>query len=79
RSLKLNRNNVDVRNLTPKSAMTIRCVAQQLGMLPSLRELNLGFSKISGNLHQILSELQSPLESLELPSCDLLPADLAFL
>ncbi|NXC92396.1 LRC14 protein, partial [Cercotrichas coryphoeus] len=54
RSLKLERNNVDVRRLTPESAMTICCVAQQLGMLPSLQELNLGFSKLSGNLHQIL-------------------------
>uniref|UniRef100_A0A803V3J0 Leucine-rich repeat-containing protein 14 n=1 Tax=Ficedula albicollis TaxID=59894 RepID=A0A803V3J0_FICAL len=78
-SLKMGHNNVDVHNLTPKTAMTIRCVAQQLGMLSSLRELNLGFSRLSGNLHQILCELQTPLESLELPFCDLLPADLAFL
>ncbi|XP_005062659.1 PREDICTED: leucine-rich repeat-containing protein 14-like [Ficedula albicollis] len=79
RSLMLPDNCVDVRHLTPKTAMTIRCVAQQLGMLPSLQELNLGFSRLSGKLHQILSDLHAPLESLELPFCDLLPADLDFL
>ncbi|XP_056371591.1 leucine-rich repeat-containing protein 14-like [Oenanthe melanoleuca] len=79
RSLKLEHNNVDVRNLTLKTLMRTRSVAQRLGMLPSLRELNLGSSRLSGNLHQILCELQSPLESLELPFCGLLPADLAFL
>ncbi|XP_056340448.1 leucine-rich repeat-containing protein 14-like isoform X1 [Oenanthe melanoleuca] len=79
RSLKLQDNWLDVRHLTPKSGVTMRCVAQQLGMLPSLRELNLAISRLSGNLHQILCDLQAPLESLELPFCYLLPADLAFL
>uniref|UniRef100_A0A8C3U5F0 Leucine-rich repeat-containing protein 14 n=1 Tax=Catharus ustulatus TaxID=91951 RepID=A0A8C3U5F0_CATUS len=79
RSLKLQCNNVDVQHLMPESATGIRCVARQLGMLPSLRELNLGSSRLSGNLHQILCDLQTPLESLELPFCSLVPADLAFL
>ncbi|NXQ44548.1 LRC14 protein, partial [Catharus fuscescens] len=54
RSLKVRYSNVDVRHLMPKSAMRIRSVARQLGMLPSLRELNLGSSQLSGNLRQIL-------------------------
>ncbi|NXC92483.1 LRC14 protein, partial [Cercotrichas coryphoeus] len=74
RSLKLQSSNVDVQHLTPESAMRIRSVARQLGMLPSLRELNLRSSKLSGYL-----DLQAPLESLELASCSLIPDDLAFL
>ncbi|NWR11332.1 LRC14 protein, partial [Callaeas wilsoni] len=54
RSLKLQYSNVDVRRPTPESAVGIRCLAGQLGMLPSLRELNLGSSRLSGNLRQIL-------------------------
>ncbi|XP_008635358.2 PREDICTED: leucine-rich repeat-containing protein 14 [Corvus brachyrhynchos] len=77
--LKLQYSNVDVRRPTPESAIGIRCLAGQLGMLPSLRELNLGSSRLSGNLRQILCDLQAPLESLELAFCSLLPADLAFL
>ncbi|XP_072781201.1 leucine-rich repeat-containing protein 14 isoform X1 [Taeniopygia guttata] len=79
RSLKLQYSNVDVRRPTPESAIGIRCLAGQLGMLPSLRELNLGSSRLSGNLRQILCDLRAPLESLELSFCSLLPADLAFL
>ncbi|KAI1243693.1 hypothetical protein IHE44_0001336 [Lamprotornis superbus] len=69
RSLKLRDNNVDVRHPTPESAIGIRCVARQLGMLPKLRELNLGSTH----------DLQAPLESLELGSCSLVPVDLTFL
>uniref|UniRef100_A0A8C3XZY2 Leucine-rich repeat-containing protein 14 n=1 Tax=Catharus ustulatus TaxID=91951 RepID=A0A8C3XZY2_CATUS len=79
RSLKLQYSNVDVRRLTPESAVGIRCLAGQLGMLPSLQELNLGSSRLSGNLRQILCDLQAPLESLELAFCSLVPADFAFL
>ncbi|NWS87472.1 LRC14 protein, partial [Toxostoma redivivum] len=79
RSLKLQDNNIDVRRPTPESAMRIHCVARKLGMLPSLRELNLGSSRLSGNLYQILCDLQAPLESLELASCSLIPTDIAFL
>ncbi|RMC14621.1 hypothetical protein DUI87_06793 [Hirundo rustica rustica] len=79
RSLKLQYSNVDVRRPTPESAIGIRCLAGQLGMLPGLRELNLGSSRLSGNLRQILCDLQAPLESLELAFCSLVPADLAFL
>ncbi|NXB53720.1 LRC14 protein, partial [Leucopsar rothschildi] len=79
RSLRLRDSNVDLRDLTPQLASRIRCVARQLGMLPNLRELDLGYSRFSRNLHQILGDLQAPLESLELAFCSLVPADLAFL
>ncbi|XP_062356015.1 leucine-rich repeat-containing protein 14-like [Cinclus cinclus] len=78
-SLKLEYSNVDLRNQTAESANKIRSMSRQLGMLPSLRELNLGSSWLSGNLHQILWDLRAPLESLELNDCSLVPADLAFL
>ncbi|NXM65196.1 LRC14 protein, partial [Serilophus lunatus] len=79
RSLKLQYSNVDVRRTTPELVLGIRCLARELGKLPSLRELNLGSSRLSGNLRQVLCELQAPLESLELAFCSLLPADFAFL
>ncbi|NWY65356.1 LRC14 protein, partial [Erithacus rubecula] len=78
-SLKVQCNDVDVQHLTPESQMTIHNVARQLGMLPSLRELSLEYNQLSGNLCQILCNLQAPLESLELAFCSLLPADLIFL
>ncbi|NXI40843.1 LRC14 protein, partial [Galbula dea] len=78
-SLWLPYNNVDVRQLAPAADTWLRRLAAQLGRLPNLKELNLGSSRLSGNLRQLLSELQSPLESLELAFCSLLPCDLAFL
>ncbi|NXS78980.1 LRC14 protein, partial [Erpornis zantholeuca] len=54
RSLKLQYSNIDLRRPTPELAIRIRCLAGQLGMLPGLRELNLGSSRLSGNLRQIL-------------------------
>ncbi|NXQ41443.1 LRC14 protein, partial [Catharus fuscescens] len=79
RSLKLRYSDLDVQHPTSESAIRIRGMARQLGMLPSLRELNLENSSVSGNLRQILCDLQAPLESLELPYSSLVPDDLAFL
>ncbi|NXQ51301.1 LRC14 protein, partial [Catharus fuscescens] len=79
RSLKFQYSNLNVQHPTSESAIRIRGVARQLGMLRSLRELNLRSTQLSGNLCQILCDLQAPLESLELPSCSLIPADLDFL
>ncbi|NWQ72604.1 LRC14 protein, partial [Neopipo cinnamomea] len=79
RSLRLPYSNVDVRRPTPEAARGIRRLAGELGKLRSLQELGLGSSRLSGNLGRVLRELQSPLESLELPFCSLLPADLSFL
>ncbi|NXD46231.1 LRC14 protein, partial [Copsychus sechellarum] len=79
RSLSLWNITMDVQHPMPESAIGIHCMARQLGMLPSLRELNLGSAHLPGNLRQILCDLQAPLESLELGYCDLLPDDLAFL
>ncbi|XP_016161261.1 PREDICTED: leucine-rich repeat-containing protein 14-like, partial [Ficedula albicollis] len=79
RSLKLLDFSMNTRRRTPDLAIVIRCVARHLGMLPSLRELSLGSSQLSGNLRHILCNLQAPLESLELGYCSLVPDDLAFL
>ncbi|NWH68176.1 LRC14 protein, partial [Geococcyx californianus] len=78
-SLKLPYSNVDVRRLTVGMDPGFRSLAAQLGVLPSLKELNLGSSRLSGHLRQLLSDLRVPLESLELPFCSLLPGDFAFL
>nr|XP_033788710.1 leucine-rich repeat-containing protein 14-like [Geotrypetes seraphini] len=51
----------------------------QIARLQSLKELNLGSSRLSGRLRQLLGGLQKPLESLELAFCYLLPSDLTFL
>ncbi|NXK71042.1 LRC14 protein, partial [Sylvietta virens] len=79
RSLKLRYSNLTVQHPMPESAIGIRRLARQLGMLPGLRELMLAHSQLSGNLCQILGNLQAPLESLELAYCSLIPADFAFL
>ncbi|NXK70760.1 LRC14 protein, partial [Sylvietta virens] len=79
RSLKLQDSYVDLRRPTRESDTRIQRLAGQLGMLPRLQELSLGHSRLSGNLHQILGNLQAPLESLDLAFCFLVPADFAFL
>ncbi|KAM6148291.1 LOW QUALITY PROTEIN: leucine-rich repeat-containing protein 14 [Rhynchocyon petersi] len=50
----------------------------QMGSFACLGELSMGSSLLSG-LHQLLSTLQSPLESLELAFCALLPDNLRIL
>ncbi|NWY65357.1 LRC14 protein, partial [Erithacus rubecula] len=79
RSLKLQDIGMYARNLTPESANGIQDVGRQLGMLSSLRELNLTGTLLPGNLSHILCDLKDRLESLELAFCSLLPADLTFL
>ncbi|NXM89084.1 LRC14 protein, partial [Oenanthe oenanthe] len=79
RSLKVRYRKLDLEHLTPESAIRLHCVARQLGMLSGLRELNLNSTRLSGNLHQILCDLQAPLESLDLGNCCLVPDDLTFL
>ncbi|NXL40434.1 LRC14 protein, partial [Glaucidium brasilianum] len=78
-SLNLSYSNVDVRRLTSRTDTGLRQLAAQLGRLPCLKELNFSSSRLSGNLRQLLGDLQAPLESLELAFCYLLPGDLAFL
>ncbi|NXL05981.1 LRC14 protein, partial [Mesembrinibis cayennensis] len=78
-SLKLPYSNVDVRRPAAGTDAGLRCLAAQLGRLPCLQELNMGSSRLSGKLRQLLGDLQAPLASLELAFCYLLPGDLAFL
>uniref|UniRef100_A0A8C3TXW7 Leucine-rich repeat-containing protein 14 n=1 Tax=Catharus ustulatus TaxID=91951 RepID=A0A8C3TXW7_CATUS len=87
RSLKLWNITMDVQHPTPESANRLRCVARQLGMLPSLQELNLRSARFNGSsslgphlsLFPPASDLQAPLESLNLGYCSLIPDDLTFL
>ncbi|XP_063777178.1 leucine-rich repeat-containing protein 14 [Pseudophryne corroboree] len=78
-SLKLPYSNVDVRRLSPDTEIAMQNFASLIGELSSLKELNLGSSRLSGRLRQLLGGLQTPLESLELAFCYLLPVDLYYL
>ncbi|KAM9023068.1 leucine-rich repeat-containing protein 14 [Ara ararauna] len=78
-SLKLPYSNVDVRRHAAGADASFRRLSTHLGKLQALRELNLGSSRLSGKLRQLLRNLEAPLESLELAFCYLLPGDLAFL
>ncbi|XP_074119612.1 leucine-rich repeat-containing protein 14-like [Sminthopsis crassicaudata] len=78
-SLKLQYSNVDVRRLTTEAEGSFQHFVSAIGQLKCLKELNMGSSRLSGRLHQLLSGLQGPLESLELPFCALLSGDLSYL
>ncbi|NXG39566.1 LRC14 protein, partial [Dromaius novaehollandiae] len=78
-SLKLPYSNIDVRRLSAGMEGSLHYFAAQLGRLSRLKELNLGSSRLSGKLRQLLGDLQGPLESLELAFCYLLPSDLSYL
>ncbi|XP_028919810.1 leucine-rich repeat-containing protein 14 [Ornithorhynchus anatinus] len=78
-SLKLQYSNVDVRRLSAEMESSFRYFVAQLGKLGRLKELNVGSSRLSGRLRQLVGGLQSPLESLELAFCYLLPADFSYL
>uniref|UniRef100_A0A8C3I2U3 Leucine-rich repeat-containing protein 14 n=2 Tax=Chrysemys picta bellii TaxID=8478 RepID=A0A8C3I2U3_CHRPI len=78
-SLKLPYSNIDVRRLSAGMEGSLHYFATQLSRLSCLKELNLGSSRLSGKLRQLLGDLQGPLESLELAFCYLLPNDLAYL
>ncbi|XP_058032510.1 leucine-rich repeat-containing protein 14 [Ahaetulla prasina] len=78
-SLKLPYSNIDVRRLTVGMEGSLQYFATQLSRLTCLKELNLGSSRLSGKLRQLLGDLRSPLESLELAFCYLLPNDFAYL
>ncbi|XP_072458867.1 leucine-rich repeat-containing protein 14-like isoform X1 [Notamacropus eugenii] len=78
-SLKLQYSNMDVWRLWAMLEGTFSFLASEMSKLKRLKELNLGTSWLSGQLRQLLSGLQCPLESLELPVCYLLPVDLSYL
>ncbi|XP_036618691.1 leucine-rich repeat-containing protein 14-like [Trichosurus vulpecula] len=78
-SLKLQYSNVDVRRLTAEAEGDFQLFVSAIGQLRSLKELNMGSSRLSGRLDQLLSSLQGPLESLGLPFCALLSGDLSYL
>ncbi|NXO01090.1 LRC14 protein, partial [Rhinopomastus cyanomelas] len=75
-SLRLPYSNVDTRRVADAG---LQRLAALLGKLQGLKELSLGSSRLSGKLKQVLSDLQTPLESLELAYCSLLASDFTFL
>ncbi|XP_062900698.1 leucine-rich repeat-containing protein 14-like isoform X2 [Mobula hypostoma] len=78
-SLKLPYSNIDVRNMTPEIEESFQSMVSVFGQLPNVKELNLASCRLSGRISELLSVLQKPLESLELPYCFLLPADATYL
>ncbi|XP_068091118.1 leucine-rich repeat-containing protein 14-like [Hyperolius riggenbachi] len=78
-SVKLPYSNIDIRRLSPQMEEAMKKFSSLIGQLTSLKELNLGSSRLSGRLAQLLGGLQQPLESLELAFCYLLPADCVYL
>ncbi|XP_075704356.1 leucine-rich repeat-containing protein 14-like [Rhinoderma darwinii] len=53
-SLKLPYSNIDVRRLSPTTEEAMQNIAAQICQLPALKELNLGSSRLSGRLRQLL-------------------------
>lgn len=78
-SLRLHYVHGDSRQPSVDGEDNFRYFLAQMGRFICLRELSMGSSLLSGRLDQLLSALQSPLESLELAFCALLPEDLHFL
>ncbi|KAM5137041.1 leucine-rich repeat-containing protein 14 isoform 2-T7 [Callospermophilus lateralis] len=78
-SLRLHYVHGDSRQPSVDGEDNFRYFLAQMGRFTCLRELSMGSSLLSGRLDQLLSTLQSPLESLELAFCALLPEDLRFL
>ncbi|KAM5280873.1 leucine-rich repeat-containing protein 14 [Ctenodactylus gundi] len=78
-SLRLHYVHGDSRQPSVDGEDNFRYFLAQMGRFTHLRELSVGSSLLSGRLHQLLSILQSPLESLELAFCALVPVDLCFL
>ncbi|XP_037349072.1 leucine-rich repeat-containing protein 14 isoform X2 [Talpa occidentalis] len=78
-SLRLHYVHGDSRQPSVDGEDNFRYFLAQMGRFAGLRELSMGSSLLSGRLDQLLSTLQSPLESLELAFCALLPEDLRFL
>ncbi|XP_078282234.1 leucine-rich repeat-containing protein 14-like isoform X1 [Rhinoraja longicauda] len=78
-SLKLPYSNIDVRHMTSEMEESFQSMVSVFSQLPNVKELNLASSRLSGRIRELLSVLQKPLESLELPYCYLLPADATYL
>ncbi|KAM9622457.1 PRAME family member 20-like [Trichechus inunguis] len=63
----------------PEGEQSSNHFLSHLSQLQHLQKLHLSCSYLSGNLHQVLSCLQTPLYALEIRSCTLLDTDITFL
>ncbi|XP_048403502.2 leucine-rich repeat-containing protein 14B [Stegostoma tigrinum] len=79
RSLTLPARTIDVRRMTQGDESLLVKIGQRLSELNFLTELNLAFSTLTGRLRKILSPLKTPLHSLNVSSCCLNHADMAYL
>ncbi|KAM6224601.1 leucine-rich repeat-containing protein 14B [Rhynchocyon petersi] len=57
----------------------LTAIAQALGQMTQLTELSVAFSTLTGKIRQLLSPLQTPLQTLDLANCALNHEDMAFL
>ncbi|XP_037679394.1 leucine-rich repeat-containing protein 14-like [Choloepus didactylus] len=64
---------------TPEGEQSSSYLLSQLSKLVHLRKLYLSYSHLSGHLHQVLSCLQTPLQTLQIHSCTLLVTDVTYL
>ncbi|XP_067906161.1 leucine-rich repeat-containing protein 14B-like [Heterodontus francisci] len=79
RSLTLPARAFDVRKMTQEDEPLLVTIGERLSEMKFLTELNLAFSTLTGRIRKILSPLETPLNSLNLSSCCLNHADMAYL
>uniref|UniRef100_UPI00398E6FBA leucine-rich repeat-containing protein 14B-like n=1 Tax=Pristiophorus japonicus TaxID=55135 RepID=UPI00398E6FBA len=79
RSLTLPARTFDVRRMTQEDEPLLVTIGERLSEMKYLTELSLGFSILTGRIRKILSPLKTPLCSLDVSSCCLNHADMAYL
>ncbi|XP_069771301.1 leucine-rich repeat-containing protein 14B-like [Narcine bancroftii] len=79
RSLTLPARTIDVRRFTPEDESLLVRIGEMLSEMKFLTELSVGFSILTGRIRKILSPLKTPLQALDVSSCSLNHADMAYL
>ncbi|XP_067856565.1 leucine-rich repeat-containing protein 14B-like [Heptranchias perlo] len=79
RSLTLPARTFDVHRMTQEDEPLLVTIGERLSEMKFLTELNLAFSTLTGRIRKILSPLRTPLRALDVSSCCLNHADMAYL
>uniref|UniRef100_W5MNF5 Leucine-rich repeat-containing protein 14B n=1 Tax=Lepisosteus oculatus TaxID=7918 RepID=W5MNF5_LEPOC len=79
RSLTLPAKTFDVRRMGPNDEGVLSHIGELLSHLTHLVELQIAFSTLTGRIRKLLSPLNTPLQLLEVASCGLNHADMAYL
>ncbi|XP_055507513.1 leucine-rich repeat-containing protein 14B [Leucoraja erinacea] len=79
RSLTLPTRTFDVRGITQEAELMLVRIGELLSGMKFLTELSLSFSILTGRIRKILSPLKTPLQVLDVSSCCLNHADMAYL